>query len=336
MRKKLIISGYNNNNLGDDLMFSSVINGSNYESYFFCGSKINAYFINKEVSYIKYGRALPLRWKVGADFALVGGSLFMAENDSQISMFRWKINLLRLNRLYGGKNYVIGANLGPYRDIDEYSNLLRKVNDLVDCWKVRDRYSEQLLREIGATEVEWIPDPVMGFDLEPFSDLAQQKKIAISVTNINKDGNFEVDMDVFLDEILGIITRYHDEGYVIELLSFEDSEDMVWLNKIKQMVGTGGIVNLVSNTENKLLTALAEAEIVVSTRFHCMVLAGLLNKKQIIYPYSHKTTNFAESHGLNVYKISGCSLEKNPVQTGFDPADISAAKSMFSEMGLCT
>ena len=334
MGKRLIIAGYSNNNLGDDLMFSSVINGSNYKSYYFCGSKINPHFLNKAVSHIKRGRALPLRWKVGADFALVGGSLFMAENDSQISMFRWKLELLRLNKFYRGRNYVVGANLGPYRDIDEYSDYLRKVDSLVDCWKVRDRFSEQLLREIGATDVEWIPDPVMGIDLDSYSNLTQQKKIAISVTNINKDGNFEVGMDVFLNEILGLIERYHKEGYSVDLLSFEDSEDLSWIVKIKNMIRTDGTVNLIGNTENKLLTALAEAEIVVSTRFHCMVLAGLLNKEQIIYPYSNKTTNFAESHGLKVYPISGCSSNKHPVPTGFDSTAISAAKSMFSEMGL--
>lgn len=334
MGNKLIIAGYSNNNLGDDLMFSSVINGSNYKSYFFCGNKINPYFLNKDISYIKFGRALPLRWKFGADFALVGGSLFMAENDSQISMFRWKIKLLQLNKFYGGNNYVIGANLGPYRDINEYSNYIRKINKLVDCWKVRDRYSEQLLGEMGAVSVDWIPDPVMGIDLQSYADVARQKKIAISVTNINKDGSVGVGMDGFLSEILGLIESYHSEGYAIELLSFEDSEDLYWLNKIKEMIRTSGPVNIISNTENKLLTALAEAEIVVSTRFHCMVLAGLLNKKQIIYPYSQKTTNFAVTHGLKIYKITGCPLNKNPVLTGFDREDIAAAKSMFSNMGL--
>lgn len=333
MGKNLIIAGYCNNNLGDDLMFSSVINGSNYQSYYLCGSTINPHFLNKDVSYIKHGRALPLRWKFGADFALVGGSLFMAENDAQISMFRWKINLLRLNRIYGGRNYVIGANLGPYRDIVEYSGYLKKVNSLVDYWRVRDRYSEHLLQEIGCTNVEWIPDPVMGIDLDSYMNLAQQKKIAISITNINKDGNFEVNMDVFITEIIELIDRYHKQGYIVELLSFEDSEDLSWLLKIKNMIRSEGAVNLVGNTDNRLLTALAEAEIVVSTRFHCMVLAGLMNKKQIIYPYSHKTTNFADSHDLKVYKITGCSLDKHPIPTRFDPADVSAAKTMFSNMG---
>ncbi|TAA47751.1 polysaccharide pyruvyl transferase family protein [Corallincola spongiicola] len=330
--KRLIVAGYNNANLGDDLMFATVVNSANYSNCYFYGPQLKPAFIEKDIGFIKYGRGVPIRWKLGADFALIGGSLFMGENDTHMEMFKWKLKLLRLNKLLGGKNFVLGSNLGPYRDYDEYVYALKKVVKLVDHWKVRDRYSYELLLKVGAKNVEFIPDIVMGFDLSDYYEIEPKKLISISVTDVNKDGNKLLKQDLFEKEVVELIERYHLQGYSAELVSFEDSKDLTVMERIKQKVTSSGSVELVKNIDDNVLKSIASADVVVSTRFHCMVLSALLNKSQIIYQYSQKTANFAERYGFNVYQICGDASKKTPVSTGFDAKDTEFASNMFKSM----
>lgn len=334
MTKNLIVAGFNNQNLGDDLMFATVVNNLKYDNYYFYGPILKPAFVEQPVAFIKYGRAVPLRWKFFADFALIGGSLFMGENDVQMEMFKWKLKLLKLNKLFGGKNFVLGANLGPYRDENEYFTSLKKVISLVDCWKVRDKVSYELLKKLNARNVELIPDIVMGFDTEPYENKPTKKVLAISVTDVDKDGAVDLKQHLFEAEIVYLIEKYHTEGFSVDLLSFEDSKDLPIMQRIAHQVSKDVVVRLVENKGDAVLASLAGAEVVISTRFHCMVLSALLRKSQIIYRYSSKTLNFANIYGFKVSEISGDASTKAPSPTSFPTKDVISARSLFNKKGI--
>ena len=92
MARSLIVAGYNNYNLGDDLMFASVVNRTDYKGVYFYGPEIKPYFVNSDINFIPYGRSNLIKWKFFADFAYIGGSLFMGENDNQFKMFDKKLS----------------------------------------------------------------------------------------------------------------------------------------------------------------------------------------------------------------------------------------------------
>lgn len=331
MTKRLIVAGYNNFNLGDDLMFASIINQTKYDEYFMYGPTIKPYFVKKPVKFIKNGRLEIARWKLKADFALVGGSLFMGDNEVNLERFDWKTKLFRRNKLFGGRNFVIGANLGPYNNKKVYLKKIREVAEFVDFWQVRDSFSEDLLTENGIKNVEKIPDIVMSLDMSRYVKKADTKAVSISVTRVEKDGNHRVKQADFEDEIFAISNSFINEGYRVNLLSFEDSNDIAVAQSIKRRIDSDKL-KIESYEGSNILERIAESELLISTRFHSMIVGALLSKKQIIYEYSEKTSNFANEYGFKVYKITGDVTGKNFCQTGFDDNQVRLAKAAIESM----
>jgi|GEM_PF-1948839 len=329
MHRDLIVYGYNNKNLGDDLMFACIINNTNYQNYYFYGAQIEPEFVNKKVKFIKFGRALPLRWKRKADFAVIGGSVVMGSEAKHFKMIRQKQNFFLLNQLYGGRNFIIGANLGPYNNKQDYLELLQGLDKRITRWIVRDSFSQGLLSELGSKKSTQLPDIVMGFPIEPYLSMPADKNIAISVTKVNKDGKGDIALDKYTEEILKLIKKYIIEGYSISMISFEDSIDLPIIEEIVQQLTyeERNLVTTIPYEGDKVIRAMAKAEIIVSTRFHSMVLGALLGKQQIIYSYSNKTANFAKDFGFTVYPVTGNISGKKAVETQFSSRDIEAAKT---------
>lgn len=332
MSRKLIIAGYNNFNLGDDLMFASIINRTSYDDYFLYGPEVKPHFVEKDVNFIKNGRLEVLRWKMGAHFALVGGSLFMGDNEINLRRFDWKIQLFKRNKLLGGKNFVMGANLGPFKDKKKYLSKLREVTNLVDYWHVRDQFSLELLDEINVKNKKIIPDLVMSMDLTPYQVKKTAKIVAISVTRVEKDGNQRVRQVDFEDEICELCKNFIKAGYNISLLSFEDSNDISIALSIKNRINSEK-VSIEPYQGKNIIMKIAESEFLVSTRFHCMIIGALLSKKQVIYEYSEKTSNFAKRYGFEVFKITGNAKGKDFFDTSFDANDRQLAKLAIDSMG---
>lgn len=329
MNNVLIVYGYNNKNLGDDLMFASIINNTNYERYFFYGNQTQPEFVSKKVEFIKYGRALPLRWKFKADFAVIGGSVVMGKEDKHFNMIRQKVRFCILNKIFGGHNFIVGANLGPYRDKSEYLGYLKSLNAWVDKWLLRDSFSHSLIAETGTKKSIKMPDIVMGFPVDKYKSIKSEKCVSISVTKVEKDGKGNISSTPYIDEIKQWVSFYIALGYTIEFVSFEDSVDLEVINLILNRVNNEYLdkIKVVKYNKDDVLISLAKAEIVISTRFHSMVLAALLDKKQVIYSYSDKTSNFAKDYGFIVHPVTGVIEGKSAYQTTFEQSDIDLAKN---------
>jgi polysaccharide pyruvyl transferase WcaK-like protein len=169
----------------------------------------------------------------------------------------------------------------------------------------------------------------MGFPIEPYLSMPADKNIAISVTKVNKDGKGDIALDKYTEEILKLIKKYIIEGYSISMISFEDSIDLPIIEEIVQQLTyeERNLVTTIPYEGDKVIRAMAKAEIIVSTRFHSMVLGALLGKQQIIYSYSNKTANFAKDFGFTVYPVTGNISGKKAVETQFSSRDIEAAKT---------
>ena len=115
MKNDLIIYGYNCKNLGDDLMFAEIINKTDYKRYFFIGHGEVPNFVNKEIYFIKPGRLMKLRWKLKADFAVIGGSVLMGASPQQKDAIKQKIewfllDSIKLPGLDSSKKWILSKN----------------------------------------------------------------------------------------------------------------------------------------------------------------------------------------------------------------------------------
>lgn len=331
MRRDLIIYGYNCKNLGDDLMFAEIINKTNYKRYFFIGHGEVPNFVNKEMFFIKPGRLMKLRWKLKADFAVIGGSVLMGASPQQKDAIRQKIEWFKWNKITGGRNFIIGANLGPYDDEKEYLNLLTALGSVVDKWFVRDNVSFDMLEKVKTRYLKLMPDIVMGFDKELYMENSDSS-VAISVTSVAKDNNNLIDAESYAREIAQLAQSYIDQGKSVNLLSFEDRVDLTPIDKIASLIKqTKGSVNIIKNVGEDIVKAIAKADVIVSTRFHAMVLAALFEKKQIIYAYNNKTTQFAQTYGFKTYAVTGSYVGKDPVKTSFEK-DVLRFANTYAEL----
>lgn len=327
MKNDLIIYGYNCKNLGDDLMFAEIINKTHYKRYFFIGHGEVPHFVNKKVFFIKPGRLMKLRWKFRADFAVIGGSVLMGASSQQKEAIMQKIEWFRWNKVFGGRNFIIGANLGPFDNEAEYLSLLSRLNLVVDKWFVRDNTSYEMLKKVGTRYLKLMPDIVMGLNKEDYVSV-DNNSIAISVTSVDKDKNSLINPEDYINEIAQIAQHYIDSGRTINFVSFEDRFDLKPINQIISLLRKSeGKVSVIENNGKNVIEAISRADVVVATRFHAMVLGALFEKKQIIYSYNNKTTQFAKTYGFKTYEVTGSSLEKQPFLTKFDVHSLEFASS---------
>lgn len=317
MRKNLIIYGYNCHNLGDDLMFAEVINKTNYKNYYFIGEPITPRFMQKKIKFIKRGRLMPLRWKFFSDFAIIGGSVLMGASEAQESMIEQKRNWFLLNKIFLGRNLIIGANLGPFESKPRYLQKLSRLNQFTNKWFVRDKSSKDMLDQIDANGATQMPDLVMGFDITSYVKSSLNPSLAISVTEVNKDGKGAIDSEQYEQEVVNWINYYQDQNYQINLISFEDKIDIPIINRIVERVNLSQNMKVIRNENDNVIQALCDATVVISTRFHCMVIAALFNKQQIIYSYSAKTKQFADLYGFNTVGVTGAIVGKAASSTSF-------------------
>ncbi len=331
MKNDLIIYGYNCKNLGDDLMFAEIINKTEYKRYFFIGHGEVPNFVNKQIFFIKPGRLMKLRWKLKADFAVIGGSVLMGASSQQKVAIKQKIEWFRWNKITGGRNFIIGANLGPYDDETEYLSLLSALGSVVDKWFVRDNVSFDMLGKVNTRYLKLMPDIVMGFDKEPYME-DRDSSVAISVTSVGKDNNHLIDADRYAMEIAQLAHSYIEQGKRVNFLSFEDRVDLEPIDKIVSLMKqSNGSVNIIKNMGKDIVKAIAQADVVVSTRFHAMVLGALFEKKQIIYAYNNKTTQFAQTYGFETYAVTGSADGKYPVKTSFNE-DVLKFANTYAEL----
>ena len=78
-------------------------------------------------------------------------------------MIRQKQNFFLLNQLYGGRNFIIGANLGPYNNKQDYLELLQGLDKRITRWIVRDSFSQGLLSELGSKKSTQLARYCYGF-----------------------------------------------------------------------------------------------------------------------------------------------------------------------------
>ncbi|WP_371194973.1 polysaccharide pyruvyl transferase family protein [Glaciecola sp. SC05] len=327
MNKNLIIYGYNRRNLGDDLMFAEIINKTDYHKYYFLGDSITPALVTKKIKFIKQGRLMAFRWKWKSDFAIIGGSVLMGATKAQESMILQKIDWFKMNKLFGGRNFIIGANLGPFESRTYYLSLLSALNKYTDKWFVRDTFSKDLLSELKTKFLKIMPDIVIGLNTTDYAHKKSTNSVAISITQVDKDGDVAICAESYKKEIQLLVQKFISQGKTINFVSFEDVKDLPIITNVISALGVefGDKVNIIKNEGYNVISTISKSDLVISTRFHSMVLAALFEKPQIIYSYSDKTKQFADNYEFNTYRVTGEIEGKIPVSTNFP-------KEAFSEV----
>ncbi|MGM9849286.1 MAG: polysaccharide pyruvyl transferase family protein [Bacilli bacterium] len=314
--KKVFLKCVMTNNLGDDLLIETLCKRYNnilFETIIESNKnklklenlkihRINKIFyriIRKICLKAKRNRSIIDDYYIKNNDAIItiGGSIFMENKEYKITRksmgLKWYNNL---NKPY----YIVGANIGPVYSKEYIEDL--KNNVLISCEDVclRDSVSYNYVADLKNTR--FAPDIIFGYDVEKYKNNRTEKKIFISIININKKASqIKNPNQVKYEKTIIEIARYYlEKNYSIDFVSFCNEEgDYEAIQNILQQMPNSNKANVLCYSGNidEILRAMSESEIVIGTRFHANVLGFLMNKKVIPICYNDKTINML--HDLN-------------------------------------
>lgn len=308
-------------NLGDDLMVYILLN--RYPQYqFYCdGYGADTTFQNcpnfcaKETFYKKYGRLNHLlniltlnKFNFFNKFfqklesriccsVYIGGSLFIQDAQADIEK---RLSYER-TRMAKWPLYIIGANFGPYQT---ESFRIAFESYFADCAGVtfRDRKSFGLFKHLP--NVNYAPDVV--FNLNPACEQKASDSVLISVIDIEKRcsiSQYSSQYDQFIAEVCIETAKRGKTPVLMSFCKYEGDEDAITriYSKLPKAVRQATDTFFYDGNLELALQLFEQAERIVATRFHAMILALCFNKPVFSVSYNSKVKNVLDDMGIQAY-----------------------------------
>lgn len=185
----------------------------------------------------------------------------------------------------------LGSNFGPYTD-DAYLESYRELFRGYDGVSFSDRYSAGLFE--GYPNVAYAPDILFGYPSRP----AQKRRHAvISVIELaGRDGRLAISQhaEAYRAFMLGVVRSLIARGYEVTLASFceeqgDEHEIEALLDEMKVDGQERVTTALYRHHPDEVVRALEDAECVIATHFHAMVLGFAHGCKVLPVVYDQKT-----------------------------------------------
>lgn len=220
----------------------------------------------------------------------LGGSLFMQTDNWSLEKDYNKIWYNKLNKPY----FIIGANIGPVYT-NEYVEFLKEY--------IFKKANNVCLRDIKSYEyvsnmpnITYCGELVFSYDVSKFSKIKNQKKVFISLINVEKKQSQMKNPDVEAYRLLikQFIDHFINLNYKINLVSLCDSEgDLEEANYFYDLFDKNKNISILNYDSNidEIIEEIASSPIIIGSRFHSNVIGFLLKKCVIPICYNDKTIN---------------------------------------------
>ncbi|MFD2616163.1 polysaccharide pyruvyl transferase family protein [Terrilactibacillus laevilacticus] len=333
--KKIFISFYLNQNLGDDLFVKILCEKYQKTKFYIYGDKKNKHTFDelKNLKYISSNFLLKFIDKISFKFlyksiirtligylvdanVYIGGSLFMQDEN-----WKKKIEIDRKMIMSNKPNFLIGCNFGPYETqsfLQSYKQILTRYNDV--CF--RDNKSYKLFNDLNNIRVA--PDVVFNLKYPP--SFKHNNNVGISIIDLSNRGKLKKYKEKYLKKLKSICEYYIEKEHSITLFSFCKNEgDEKAIKELLELfdLNIKRKINVVCYRDNLeyLLSELSKIDILFATRFHSMILGFLFGKKVIPIIYSEKMTNvlkdlnysgsYCEIKDLDDFDINNINIDNN-------------------------
>lgn len=220
---------------------------------------------------------------------LISGSIFMQLHEDRFFQNPYYLGEIEYYRRHP---YIIGCNFGPYIN-DEYREFYEKCFYQASQVTFRDRYSDGLFPKDCTS---WAPDILFTFDKSYIKKPKVENYVAISVINLNKDGEKDDEKAASYEKAIAELVCYLQEiGKKVVLLGFckAQGDDEVIDGIVNRLPSKNGVSSYCypQVCADEIVGFLACAETVVASRFHAMVLGWVFEKITVPIVYSEKMTN---------------------------------------------
>jgi colanic acid/amylovoran biosynthesis protein len=299
-RKRVLVYGYLNLNLGDDLFFRTL--AERYPSvdfYVFSGidySKVvrrpNFHTIHRNRINRIFASHLPYQFSFYGFDAIVyiGGSIFIERGESgTCTTLR---NLNKLHRKFPKLPiHIIGSNYGPERTA-AFRREVERVFEFVESVTMRDSYSQGLFE--GNPKVKCAADVVFGMDTSALPAPDRSGDVGVSVIDLSFRENLREHTEWYEAATASLIESSVQNGKCIKLFAFCRGEgDTTACERIcarlkSDIASRVEIVTYDGNIDN-FLTSLRSVESLYAARFHATILGALFGIPTVPVIYSDKT-----------------------------------------------
>lgn len=235
----------------------------------------------------------------------IGGSSFVQHFDDYSMLLHSDVTMRRLSR----RMLAIGQNFGPYTDENYYKDYYELLGRY-DGVTFRDQASYRLFEALP--NVKKAADVVFGCGREMIleADRAKEKKqVLFSVIRMEgRDGKFAISpyTEAYEKFIVALAKCYLKQGYEVKFISFCGPQgDSAAAAAMTARIGEeykDRVSQYDYETDIKeCIRQFDEAEIIVGTRFHSIVLGWLKGKKVLPVVYDTKTQNMMDDFQYDTY-----------------------------------
>lgn len=324
--KKVFVHAYLSYNLGDDLMVWILC--KRYPSVQFCviadagyqrvyqdvpNMTVYAYDGRKAKFWDKVwkkckntdGGFRKMLMKMSDATIHIGGSSFVQHYDDYSAFLNTDVTMRRLSK----RMLAIGMNFGPYTD-ESYYKQYYELLGRYDGVTFRDSASYRLFEQLP--NIKQAADVVFNYGgMHSVSDrtVQEKKQVLFSVIQMDgRDGKFAINQyaEDYKRFMAALAETYLEDGYEVKFISFcgpqgdsEAAKEII--SRIRE--GYKSSVKLY-NYETDIEACIRqfdEAQIVVGTRFHSIILGWLKGKKVLPVVYDEKTQNIMNDFEYSVY-----------------------------------
>ncbi len=260
-----------------------------------------------------------IRFIGGSDLFIVPGTGLLVDHTTGFRgfpfyLFKWT----HIARLCRCRILVVSIGAGPiHHPISKF--LIRRALSLAEYRSYRDTYSKEYLERIGFIRRDDPIYPDLAFSLPesifPRSENGPTSRTVVGVGLIDYQGRGGETAEerrgiyrAYLAQTGRFVSWLLDHDYDVRILIGDFAFDMSAKRDLLELLGTRGerppqgrIISEDITSLEQLLTQLGETDIVVSPRYHNIILALMLKKRVISLSYNEKFEYLMLDFGLAQY-----------------------------------
>ena len=340
-RTRVLVYGYLNLNLGDDLFFRTL--AERYPSvdfYVFSDVDYDAVVRRENFHTIRRNRVnrifakyLPYQFAFYGFDAIVyiGGSIFIERGESGSCT-----TLRNLDKLHAKfpklPIHIIGSNYGPERTA-AFRREVERVFDFVESVTMRDSYSHSLFADNA--KVKCAADVVFGMDTSKLPAAERSGAVGVSVIDLTFRENLRQHTEWYEASMASLIESQVQSGKYVKMFAFCRGEgDTEACERIcaRLKSDTASKVEIVTydGDIDGYLTALRSVECLYAARFHATILGALFGIPTVPVIYSDKTQYILDDIGWKGTTIDirlGDAQPQNPEPYALDSDTLQRLKS---------
>ena len=312
---KILISGYYGfYNIGDEAILKSIIEALRKED-----PNIDIVVLSNDVEYTKntYKVNAINRWKLSYIYKELlkcdglisgGGSLFQDVTSSRSILYYTGIILLA--KLAKKPIFIYAQGIGP---IEKKNNrkIVSSFFNKVDYITLRDEESKLLLNSIGVRkDIDIVPDPVMGFDIENYEfELPEHYKndyITISIRDWKKNNSeFQKNVALTCDKII-------EMGINVVFVPMHGHYDETISKQVASLMKYNSTVLSKDLTMEEKMMYIKESKLMIGMRLHALIFAATVTTPMIGISYDPKIDSYLKL--IEQPSIGNVDIGWNPIE----------------------